>query len=75
MSRFEAIIDSLILPKVLDLITATGGSFRIKDMSVGQGRTDPSHALIEVAASSEQKLADVLPPSPIMERRRLSAET
>ena len=30
------IIDSLILPKILDIITAGGGSFRIKDISIGQ---------------------------------------
>ena len=33
------IIDSLILPKVLDLITAGGGSFRIKQIAIGQART------------------------------------
>ena len=28
------IIDSLILPKILDLITAGGGSFRIKEFTI-----------------------------------------
>ena len=32
------IIDSLILPKVLDLITAGGGTFRIKKITIGQTR-------------------------------------
>ena len=54
------IIDSLILPKVLDLITAAGGGFRIKDISVGQQRSDPSHALIEVSADSETLLEKIL---------------
>src|SRR5436190_16579054 len=54
------IIDSLILPKVLDLITESGGHFRIKRMNVGQARNDPSFALVEVQADSEQRLAAIL---------------
>ena len=54
------IIDSLILPKILDCITAAGGSFQIKRIAIGQGRNDPSHALIEVQASSEERLEEIL---------------
>ena len=36
------IIDSLILPKVLDLITALGGEFEILEVQVGHRRTDRS---------------------------------
>lgn len=54
------IIDSLILPKVLDLITSRGGSFRIKEIAVGHGRRDPSHAVIEIAAPTEDILANIL---------------
>jgi lysine-ketoglutarate reductase/saccharopine dehydrogenase-like protein (TIGR00300 family) len=54
------IIDSLILPKILDVITSRGGSFRIKRIAVGQARHDPSHALIEVSAASEELLAEIL---------------
>lgn len=54
------IIDSLILPKVLDTITTAGGKFVIKSIAVGQGRADPSHALVEVQAGSEQLLAQIL---------------
>jgi lysine-ketoglutarate reductase/saccharopine dehydrogenase-like protein (TIGR00300 family) len=54
------IIDSLILPKVLDLITSLGGTFRIKQIAIGQARTDPSHALVEVRATSAEKLAEIL---------------
>ncbi len=54
------IIDSLILPKVLDLITSLGGSFRIKRISIGQERSDPSHALIEVQADSAPRLSAIL---------------
>ena len=44
------IIDSLILPKVLDTITAGGGKFRIANITIGQARHDPSYAVIEVRA-------------------------
>jgi lysine-ketoglutarate reductase/saccharopine dehydrogenase-like protein (TIGR00300 family) len=54
------IIDSLILPKVLDGITAAGGHFRIKDIAIGQNRRDPSFARIEVRAASEEALAAIL---------------
>jgi lysine-ketoglutarate reductase/saccharopine dehydrogenase-like protein (TIGR00300 family) len=54
------IIDSLILPKILDLITGGGGSFRVKDFAVGQARQDPSHALIEVQAPTEELLQQLL---------------
>jgi lysine-ketoglutarate reductase/saccharopine dehydrogenase-like protein (TIGR00300 family) len=54
------IIDSLILPKVLDLITAAGGSFRIKKITVGQARSDPSFALIEVRAPDARLLGEIL---------------
>jgi lysine-ketoglutarate reductase/saccharopine dehydrogenase-like protein (TIGR00300 family) len=42
------IIDSLILPKVLDSITTGGGKFRITSINIGQNRHDPSFAVIEV---------------------------
>src|SRR2546423_368760 len=54
------IIDSLILPKVLDVITAAGGSFQIKQITIGQARTDPSYALIEVRARTSQLLSEIL---------------
>ena len=54
------IIDSLILPKILDIITTAGGSFRIKDIGIGQARQDPSFALVEVQAASETLLEEIL---------------
>jgi len=54
------IIDSLLLPKVLDLITAAGGSFRIEKVSIGHDRSDPSYALIEVSAASAPRLEQIL---------------
>jgi lysine-ketoglutarate reductase/saccharopine dehydrogenase-like protein (TIGR00300 family) len=54
------IIDSLILPKILDVITAGGGAFQIKNMTIGQGRTDASYALLEVRADSSDRLSEIL---------------
>lgn len=54
------IIDSLILPKVLDLITAGGATFRFKKITIGQARENPSYALIEVRAPSAEVLSAVL---------------
>src|SRR5205823_4573122 len=44
------IIDSLILPKVLDEILTHGGTYTLKDIRVGQRQTDSSYARIEVRA-------------------------
>jgi lysine-ketoglutarate reductase/saccharopine dehydrogenase-like protein (TIGR00300 family) len=54
------IIDSLILPKVLDEILTRGGSYTLKDIRVGQRQADPSFARIEVRAPSAAVLRDVL---------------
>ncbi len=54
------IIDSLLLPKVLDCVTAAGGAFRIEKITIGQARKDPSYALVEVSAPSEEKLEQIL---------------
>jgi lysine-ketoglutarate reductase/saccharopine dehydrogenase-like protein (TIGR00300 family) len=54
------IIDSLILPKILDSISGSGGSFTIKEITIGQARNDPSHALLDVRADDEQALQRIL---------------
>ena len=54
------IIDSLILPKVLDSITAGGGKFRISKITIGQSRHDPSYAVVEVRAATEALLEKIL---------------
>jgi hypothetical protein len=54
------IIDSLILPKVLDTITASGGTFRITNIAIGQSRHDPSNAVVEVSAPSEERMQHIL---------------
>lgn len=54
------IIDSLILPKILDTISIHGGTFRIKQIAIGQARSDPSYALVEVRADNDDGLQRIL---------------
>ena len=54
------IVDSLLLPKVLDEITASGGEFEIREMQVGHGRTDPSYSRLLVKAPSAKLLEEIL---------------
>jgi len=54
------IIDSLILPKVLDEITSLGGQFQIQNVQIGHMRTDRSHAHLQVSANSEVHLNEIL---------------
>ena len=54
------IVDSLILPKVLDCILNNGGTFRIKQIDIGQARQDPSHAVVEVRAGDRATLDLIL---------------
>src|SRR5205814_4935619 len=54
------IIDSLILPKVLDEIAALGGRHDILDIKVGENRKDPSYARLKVEAESPELLEKIL---------------
>lgn len=54
------IIDSLILPKILDLIVNLGAEFEILEIQVGQRRADRSYARILVEAPSQHLLEQVL---------------
>lgn len=54
------IIDSLLLPKVLDEILTRGGTYEIKDIRIGQRQADQSHARIEVRASDVERLQEIL---------------
>jgi lysine-ketoglutarate reductase/saccharopine dehydrogenase-like protein (TIGR00300 family) len=54
------IIDSLTLPKVLDEILSHGGNFKIRQIQVGQQRTDPSHARIEVSGPSPEAVDELI---------------
>jgi lysine-ketoglutarate reductase/saccharopine dehydrogenase-like protein (TIGR00300 family) len=54
------IIDSLILPKVLDQILTQGGEFKIGEIKIGQNRVDQSFAQIDVSAPTHEKLDDII---------------
>jgi lysine-ketoglutarate reductase/saccharopine dehydrogenase-like protein (TIGR00300 family) len=54
------IIDSLILPKVLDLIINLGAEFEIVEIQIGHRRTDRSYARIQVEAATPALLERVL---------------
>lgn len=54
------IIDSLLLPKVLDEVLTRGGTFVMKEVVIGQKQSDPSHARIEVRAPSAAVLDEIL---------------
>lgn len=54
------IIDSLLLPKVLDVILTHGGTYVIKDMMIGERGSDPSQARIEIRAPSADRLNEIL---------------
>lgn len=54
------ILDSLLLPKVLDSILSRGGSYVLKDIQVGQRGADPSHARVEVRAPNRELLQEIL---------------
>src|SRR5882762_9084022 len=54
------IIDSLILPKVLDQILKRGADFKIAEIKIGQGRVDQSYARIEVSAQTNEALDELI---------------
>lgn len=54
------VIDSLLLPKILDRILALGGTFEIKACQIGARRVDPSYARIAIQAESSAKLKEIL---------------
>lgn len=54
------IIDSLILPKVLDQILTRGANFKIAEIKIGQKRVDQSFARIEVTAQTSEALDELI---------------
>jgi len=54
------IIDSLLLPKVLDQVLALGGEFEIERVNIGVRRSDPSYARIRLRAESKGVMDDLL---------------
>ena len=54
------IIDSLILPKILDILVESGVDYRLLEVEIGKTHTDPSHARIELVAPDEETLERIL---------------
>src|SRR6476620_6248089 len=54
------IVDSLLLPKVLDAILSRGGQYHIDTLTLGERQDDPSRARIEVRADTAAKLEAIL---------------
>ncbi len=54
------IIDSLILPKILDEITARGGDYEIREIRIGHNRRDPSYARLTITAPTAERLDELL---------------
>jgi hypothetical protein len=54
------IIDSLILPKVLDQIVTGEAVFNIVEFKIGQKRVDQSSAKIEITAQSREQLDELI---------------
>jgi lysine-ketoglutarate reductase/saccharopine dehydrogenase-like protein (TIGR00300 family) len=54
------IVDSLLLPKVLDEITGRDGRFELEELRVGKRREDPSYARIRIEAADEEVLSEIL---------------
>ena len=54
------IIDSLLLPRVLDDILERGGEYRILRFRMGREKDDQSLALLRVSAPSEEQLQTIL---------------
>ncbi|PYJ17299.1 MAG: TIGR00300 family protein, partial [Verrucomicrobia bacterium] len=54
------IIDSLILPKVLDQILTHGANFKITEIKIGKKRADQSFARIDVSAETGEALDELI---------------
>ncbi|MBN9118158.1 MAG: TIGR00300 family protein [Planctomycetes bacterium] len=54
------IVDSLLLPKVLDAILSRGGRYNLETLRLGQRQDDPSFVRIEVRADTPEQLEAIL---------------
>lgn len=54
------IIDSMILPTIMDEIMDRGGDFHVETLEVGRRKDEPSYCRIEIRASSREELEALL---------------
>ena len=54
------IIDSLLLAKVMDVVLAAGAEYELLEVDIGRTNADASRARLEITATDEEALADLL---------------
>jgi lysine-ketoglutarate reductase/saccharopine dehydrogenase-like protein (TIGR00300 family) len=54
------IIDSMMLPQIMDLVMDLGGNFNIEELKVGQHKTDTSICRMEIVAKSAEQLDSIV---------------
>ena len=54
------IIDSMMLPQIMDLVMDLGGNFTIDELKVGQHKTDTSVCRMEIVAGSAEQLDQIV---------------
>jgi lysine-ketoglutarate reductase/saccharopine dehydrogenase-like protein (TIGR00300 family) len=54
------IIDSMMLPQIMDLVMDVGGNFTIEELKVGQHKTDTSICRMEIVATSAEQLDSIV---------------
>src|SRR5436309_3283125 len=54
------IVDSLLLPKILDRILQMGGTFEIRECRIGARRVDPSYARIAIRAGAPSTIEAIV---------------
>jgi lysine-ketoglutarate reductase/saccharopine dehydrogenase-like protein (TIGR00300 family) len=54
------IIDSMMLPQVMDMVMDLGGNFTIEELTVGQHKADTSLCRMEIVAGSAELLDDIV---------------
>lgn len=54
------VIDSLTLPKIMDIIIESGSTYLIDDIKIGKEKTEISYARLNINAPDEKTLNDVL---------------
>ena len=69
------IIDSLILAKVLDAVVAAGADYKLDQVEIGRTGTDPSRAVLEVTAASDDALDALCAQLAVHGANRLSDES
>lgn len=54
------ILDSLILPKVLDIIVGSGAEYEIEEINIGRTRHDKSTAKVRIVAPDSIQLKGIV---------------